>query len=135
MGFNRYYQGDYEPALKYYQESYERLISAVPAREGATAFVLNYIGSIFKICGQYDAALDYFQRGLKISENYSNYYMVASILENMETIYRIKDSMRSENIPGNPIKYRRFRYWKYRRCESFSDIHRRAPVHLIDPCE
>ena len=90
LGVNRYYQGDYESALKYYQESYERLISAVPAREGATAFVLNDIGSIFKIRGQYDTALDYFQRGLKISETHSNYHIVASLLENIGTIYRIK---------------------------------------------
>ncbi|CAF4481319.1 unnamed protein product [Rotaria sp. Silwood2] len=90
LGVVKYYQGNYESALNYYQDSYNRLIKAVPSREGASSFVLNDIGSIYKIRGQYDTALDYFLRALKISETYSNYYIMANILGNIGNIYRIK---------------------------------------------
>ncbi|CAF1598761.1 unnamed protein product [Rotaria magnacalcarata] len=90
LGVIKYYQGDYEAALNYYQKSYDRLIEDIPSRKGALSFVLNDIGSTFKARGQYDIALDFFLYALKISETYSNYYIIANIFGNMGNIYRIK---------------------------------------------
>ncbi|CAF1300973.1 unnamed protein product [Rotaria sordida] len=90
LGMSEFNKGNYENALEYYKHSYDMLLITEIPRVGSSACVLNDIGSILSIRGQYDQALDYYIRALKISQDHSNYPMIAVSLGSIGIIYRIK---------------------------------------------
>ncbi|CAF1196679.1 unnamed protein product [Rotaria sp. Silwood1] len=83
-------KGSHENALEYYKHSYDLLVNTEIPRVGPSVYLINDIGSILNIREQYDQALEYYMRALKISQDHSNYPVIAVSLGSIGIIYRIK---------------------------------------------
>ncbi|CAF1233360.1 unnamed protein product [Rotaria sordida] len=90
MGVVHSYKCEYEKALQYYEQAYEMMMNSVPQLLKASSFVLNDIGSILQIQGQYDVALDHHMRALKIRQDYVDYINMAVSLANIAVTYNSK---------------------------------------------
>ncbi len=96
LGAARYYQGNYDEALKNWLASVEILkvreseaIDSV-SREGLMdqrALLLNNIGVVYKTMGEYDKAIEYYQENLRIQEQIGNTLQMAQSRSNIATVY------------------------------------------------
>ncbi|UJR20180.1 hypothetical protein I4U23_023312 [Adineta vaga] len=83
LGDGYFYEGNYERALKYYQDAYDMMINAKPSRDFASTFPLAQIGAIFSLKGDQDKALEYHIRAFEIRKIHLEH---ASLTRSMETI-------------------------------------------------
>ncbi|MCP4255183.1 MAG: CHAT domain-containing protein [Candidatus Scalindua sp.] len=85
-GYHYYTVGQYEKAIKYYEEALA--IARKLGQEGSVATALNNIGEVYRSWGQYEKAIKYFEEALAIARKLGQEGSVATALNNIGEVYR-----------------------------------------------
>lgn len=85
LGSVYYENGNYAPALKYYQKAFDNAITY--KQEENQLILLNNIGVAYKSSGLYEQALKAFRKGLRMNRKIRNSYQEAQLYLNIATIY------------------------------------------------
>ncbi len=85
LGIATYFSGDYNQAIKYFEQSYE--IDKKLGNKTGVAKSLNNMGIIYRNQGNYRMALDCYMRSQKINESVSDSSGTANCLNNIGIIY------------------------------------------------
>ncbi|CAF4246797.1 unnamed protein product, partial [Adineta steineri] len=68
LGYIKNQQGDYEQAIKYYEQGLETFEKTLPANHPHVATSFNNIGEIYREMGEYSKALSFLEKALEIQE-------------------------------------------------------------------
>ncbi len=85
-GQKAFNEGNYNDALKYYEQSAESFKKT--GDKGNYSSLLNSIGLVYSSWGQYDKAIDYYKKALGISEELGQKRSIAIRLNNIGDAYR-----------------------------------------------